>query len=276
MTNKEVQDKLRTHVQLVKEKFPDYTFYFCALYGSQNYGLDTEDSDVDSKIAIIPNSRDIILGRDKLSTTLHMPDGSVCEVKDLREMMVQFYKGNINFTEMLYTPYYIKNDDFSNRYSFDSLRSNRDMIVNHNPLALIKMAAAMARTKYLTFTKVNNNNKEVIEKYGYDPKSLVTLLRLESFIYSYLVEYPEDYRTSLTPKNNEELRYMRTNPLSSNAADILAKKGIESVDEMLRVAIKKYSTEELQNKSINNSKKVSKYLDDFTYGLIWESMVCFG
>lgn len=272
MINKEVQDKLRTHVQLVKEKFPEHTFYFCALYGSQNYGLDTEDSDVDSKIAVIPSRKDIILGYEKLSTTIRLEDGSVCEVKDIREMVKQFYKGNINFTEMLYTPHYIENDSISDRYRFSSLRWYRDMIANHDPLNLMKMVAAMARTKYLTLTKVNNNNKEVIEKYGYDPKSLVTLLRLECFMYNYLFDYPENYSLCLVPGNNEDLRRLKVNPVSFEAADGLAKNGIEAVDGMLNMAKDRYSTEEWQYKIINNSKKVSSLLEDFTCGLIYDNI----
>lgn len=270
MNDKEIQNKLNSHVQLVREKFPNYTFYFCALYGSQNYGLDTEDSDVDSKIAVIPSGKDIILGYEKLSTTLRLEDGSVCEVKDIREMANQFYKGNINFTEMLYTPYYIQNENISQPYSFDVLKLYRDMIANRDPLNLMKMVAAMARTKYLTLTKVNSNNKEVIEKYGYDPKSLVTLLRLETFMYNYLFDYPENYSLCLVPGNNKDLRRLKTNPVSFENADGLAKNGIETVDGMLNMAKDKYSTKEMQNKIVDNSKKVDAFLENFTYGLICE------
>lgn len=270
MNDKEIQNKLNSHVQLVREKFPNYTFYFCALYGSQNYGLDTEDSDVDSKIAVIPSGKDIILGYEKLSTTLRLEDGSVCEVKDIREMANQFYKGNINFTEMLYTPYYIQNENIPQPYSFDVLKLYRDMIANRDPLNLMKMVAAMARTKYLTLTKVNNNNKEAIEKYGYDSKSLVTLLRLETFMYNYLFDYSENYSLCLVPGNNEDLRRLKINPVSFEVADGLAKNGIEAVDGMLNMAKDKYSTKEMQNKIVDNSKKVDAFLENFTYGLIYE------
>ena len=270
MSDKEIQNKLNSHVQLVREKFPDYTFYFCALYGSQNYGLDTEDSDVDTKIAVIPSGKDIILGYEKLSTTLRLEDGSVCEVKDIREMANQFYKGNINFTEMLYTPYYIQNENIPQPYSFDVLKLYRDMIANRDPLNLMKMVAAMARTKYLTLTKVNNNNKEAIEKYGYDPKSLVTLLRLECFMYNYLFDYPENYSLCLVPGNNEDLRRLKINPVSFEDADGLARNGIECVDGMLKMAKDKYSTREMQNKIVDNCKKVDAFLENFTYSLICE------
>lgn len=272
MTDKEIQNKLQTHVQLVKEKFPDYTFYFCALYGSQNYGLDTEDSDVDSKIAVIPSGKDIILGYEKLSTTLRLEDGGVCEVKDIREMANQFYKGNINFTEMLYTPYYIQNENIPQPYSFDVLKLYRGMIANRDPLNLMKMVAAMARTKYLTMNKVNSNNKEVIEKYGYDPKSLVTLLRLETFMYNYLFDYPENYSLCLVPGNNEDLRRLKINPVSFEVADGLAENGIETVDGMLNMAKDTYSTKEWQDKITNNSKKVNNLLEDFTCGLIYDTI----
>lgn len=36
--------------------------FFIALYGSQNYQLDTENSDVDSKMLVIPTLDDLIRG----------------------------------------------------------------------------------------------------------------------------------------------------------------------------------------------------------------------
>ena len=66
------------------------------LYGSQNYGFANPDSDVDSKLIIVPSFEDMCLKSDWLSKELHLEDEHI-EVKDIRELRNMFLKQNINF-----------------------------------------------------------------------------------------------------------------------------------------------------------------------------------
>ena len=57
------------------------------LYGSQNYNLDYEGSDIDLKAIVIPSINDIVFNNKPISTTIDIPDG-LCDIKDIR-LMVQ-------------------------------------------------------------------------------------------------------------------------------------------------------------------------------------------
>lgn len=83
---------------------------FC--YGSQNYGFNTPDSDVDTKAIIVPTIEDLCL-RQPISRELHLDNGEHCEVKDIREMVNMFKKQNINFIEILFTDYYLINPKYN-------------------------------------------------------------------------------------------------------------------------------------------------------------------
>ena len=103
--------KLKEHLNYVKTNYPKYNVIYIALQGSQNYELDmyTDEykSDVDTKAIIVPSLQEISLNKQPVSTTLVLPDNSHCDVKDIRFMMDNFKKQNINFLEILFTKYRI-------------------------------------------------------------------------------------------------------------------------------------------------------------------------
>lgn len=76
---------------------------FC--YGSQNYGVATENSDWDTKAIIIPSFEKMVLEK-PVSKELQLYNKEHCEVKDIREMIEMFKKQNINFIEILFTQYF--------------------------------------------------------------------------------------------------------------------------------------------------------------------------
>lgn len=53
----------------------DKGFCFSALYGSQNYGLATSESDVDVKVAFLPSPQEVLLAGKRQAMTL-TKDGS--------------------------------------------------------------------------------------------------------------------------------------------------------------------------------------------------------
>ena len=64
------------------------------LQGSQNYGLDYENSDIDTKIIVLPSFEDIILNKQPISTTSVLPNDEHLDVKDIRLMFDCFKKQN--------------------------------------------------------------------------------------------------------------------------------------------------------------------------------------
>ena len=74
------------------------------LYGSQNYCTNLPNSDVDTKAIVIPTFEDLCL-KPAVSQEIHLENGEHCEIKDIREIVKNFRKQNINFIEILYTSY---------------------------------------------------------------------------------------------------------------------------------------------------------------------------
>ena len=102
---REIERAIKEHKQVILSYgIKEENLLGVFLYGSQNYGTATENSDVDTKAIVIPTFDELVFER-PLSKTLHLSNGEVCEVKDIREMVNNFRKQNINFIELLYTEY---------------------------------------------------------------------------------------------------------------------------------------------------------------------------
>lgn len=174
------------HYAVVSEKVDHvgYTPWVTMLYGSQNYGLATPESDVDTKSMAIPSLTVLARAGRPLSTEYTMSDGSLDNCKDLREMFRNYLKGNINFVETLYTKHWSCNTNYLGHWS--RLRSYRDLIANARPVKLMHMTQGMAKQKYAAFDHPFAGKAEVLAKYGYDPKQLHHQYRLLWFVETYL------------------------------------------------------------------------------------------
>lgn len=86
MSDKEkVMKRLSEHLEAVKGKHPEWVGIF--LQGSQNYNLDYEGSDVDSKLIVLPSFEDFVLNKSPYSYTHIMENDEHVDVKDIRLML---------------------------------------------------------------------------------------------------------------------------------------------------------------------------------------------
>lgn len=106
--------RLQEHLDAVKEKHPQWVGIF--LQGSQNYNLDYEGSDVDSKLIVLPCFEEFVLNKKPTSYTHIMENEEHVDVKDIRLMFDCFRKQNINFVEILFTKYRILNPQYQALY----------------------------------------------------------------------------------------------------------------------------------------------------------------
>ncbi|MBQ5919289.1 MAG: nucleotidyltransferase domain-containing protein [Lachnospiraceae bacterium] len=104
--SRDIKLALQEHKQKVLDelKIAESQLLGVFLYGSQNYGLSTEDSDVDTIAIVLPNEYDLYFSR-PLTKELHLENGEHCVVKDIREILNEFKKQNVNFLEILVTDY---------------------------------------------------------------------------------------------------------------------------------------------------------------------------
>ena len=161
------------------------------LQGSQNYGLDYEGSDIDTKAIIIPSFEDFVLNRKPISTTLILPSNEHIDLKDIRLMHECFRKQNINFIEILFTKYRYLNPDYKEIYQ--PMFNNRERIAHYNNYASVNCIAGMVYEKHKAMEHPYPALKDKIEKYGFDPKQLHHILRCEEFLKRYIngVSYEE-------------------------------------------------------------------------------------
>lgn len=154
------------------------------LQGSQNYGLDYEGSDIDTKAIVLPKFKNFVLNSIPASTTHVLPDNAHVDIKDIRLMFDCFRKQNINFVEILFTKYMLFNNKYKNL--FQPLIDNREMVARYNNYASVNCMSGMSLEKHKALKHPYPSLVDKIEKYGYDAKQLSHIIRLNEFIKRYV------------------------------------------------------------------------------------------
>lgn len=236
------------------------TIWATMLYGSQNYGLSSDSSDVDTKTMLLPSLQMVLMDKNRISTELTMTDGSLDTCKDLREMFDNYLKGNINFVETLFTPYYKVNPKYADY--FEKIRRRRSLIANAQPVRLMHMTAGMARQKHIAFNKPFEGKKEVLAEYGYDPKQLHHLIRLYHFmdVFAETTSFFQALYCANRVCNSELHDYLmniKLNPLDFEDAVQLNREYMEKIDELVEYADEHMPTD-------NGYEEAKKFLDSLT------------
>lgn len=91
---------------------------FTALIGSQNYGLATENSDIDTYSFILPSYDDFLLNKEPKSYEIECEDGSKACVKDIRLLFKLLKKPSPNSIECILSKYIIYNQDYEKVLKF--------------------------------------------------------------------------------------------------------------------------------------------------------------
>lgn len=166
---------------------------FCQ--GSQNYGLDYEGSDLDTKLIVVPTFKDICLNKKPVSTTHVRANNEHIDLKDVRLYMDTFKKQNLNFLEILFTDYYILNPLHEEQWR--RLMNKREEIARMNPYRCVKSMKGIALEKYHAMEHKYPSKMDIIEKHGYDGKQVSHLIRVEDFLRRYI--NGEDFKSCLHP-----------------------------------------------------------------------------
>jgi predicted nucleotidyltransferase len=226
------------------------------LQGSQNYGLDYEESDIDTKLIVAPSFYKVAMNKQPISTTHFRANDEHIDFKDVRLYMQTFRKQNLNFLEILFTPYCLINDDYYDEWK--RLVDNREMIAHMNPYQAVKSMQGIAKEKYFAMEHHYPKRMHMIEKFGYDPKQLHHLLRVEEYLTRYMAG--ESYEECLSPKNSAYLVEVKKGIYTLEQARELATEAIASVD--LKV------NEFLVGKKPEENAEMRELLDDVQYNIM--------
>ena len=201
---------------------------FCQ--GSQNYGLDYEGSDIDTKLIVVPTFEDIAFNKKPISTTHVRQNNEHIDLKDVRLYIETFRKQNLNFLEILFTPYKIVNPQYAEFWQ--KLIDAREAVAHYDIHKSIKSMKGIALEKYHAMEHKYPSKIEIIEKYSYDSKQLHHLMRVENYLMRYIAG--ESYEACLIPDEEtaEKLRKIKEDNgyLSLEQAKTLADLCIDSIN----------------------------------------------
>lgn len=201
-----IMDRVREHYNEALEHFPEDRIVGIFYQGSGNYGLDTPTSDVDTKLIVTPTFHDLAMNKQPVSTTHVRANDEHIDFKDVRLYIQTFRKANINFLEILFTPYAIVNPLYE--IEWNRLVDTREAITHYDRVRAIKAMQGTAHTKYKQLENNSPAHAKDIEKFGYSPKEYCHLLRVEEFITRYIAG--ESYADCMITKQSEHLKDVKS------------------------------------------------------------------
>ena len=250
-----IKSGLYLHLLTFEKNHPNLEWFALVIQGSQNYGLDiyTEDyqSDIDTKMLVIPSLEDIVYNKKPISTTYILPNNEHTDIKDIRLYFDNFKKQNINFVEILFSNYYMINPKYQDLW--DELIKNRENIAHYNYNQTLRCVAGMSMEKKKALCHPYPTIKEKIDKYGYDGKQLHHIIRMNDFIYAYT--HNKLYKECLTYLPHKELMMeAKLNKFSLEKALELAEFFDNQTKEMKDFYLKE--PEEINQDALNTLNKV--------------------
>lgn len=228
------------------------------LQGSQNYGIDTEDSDVDSTIIVLPTLKELINGDMPISETIHLENGEHCEVKDIRLMFRIFLKQNINALEILATRWKIINPQYED--DFNPLCWHVDLIARYDRNRFVDGLMGMMYNNKKRMTNPTPVREAKIGEYGYDGKCLCNMDRMYEFFTRFILD-GEPFKACLISKKKELLLAAKAQRYTLDCAMVTAEALMEEMCAQ-RAELKKLDEMSPQYNLEEIRKRVEQLLDD--------------
>ena len=203
-----IQKRFEGHLDAFNKKFPNLELVYMAVQGSQNYGLDYYGdgycSDLDTKAIVLPSLDDIVQDKQPLSFVYVLENNEHIDIKDIRVMFEMFKKQNINFIEILFSHYNYINPKYAD--FFKELIINREKIARYNHNQTLRCIAGMSMEKLKAMCHPYPTIKDKIDKYGYDGKQLHHIIRMNDFMYAFVV-LGMSYEASLSHFKDKDLLF---------------------------------------------------------------------
>lgn len=225
-----IQEHVMEHLAEAKEHFDEDHIVGIFYQGSGNYGLDYEQSDVDTKLITTPTLDELVFNKKPVSTTHVRANDEHIDFKDLRLYIETFRKQNLNFLEILFTPYKWVNPKYEDAWNV--LVEHREEIAHLNEYLAVKAMQGVAKEKYHALEHPYPNKLQTLKIFGYDPKQLHHLLRIEKYLNMYIAG--NSYEECLRPGDNwcSYLLDVKKGCFSMMEAEDIADKAIARIDDL--------------------------------------------
>jgi len=258
------RERVEDHYEEALEKFQKNNIVGIFLQGSQNYGLELPESDIDTKLIITPSFKEIALNHKPISTTHIRANQEHIDFKDIRLYMETFRKQNLNFLEILFTDFLLVNDMYVEQWK--RLIKARETIAHMNPVRAVRSMRGIAEQKYYAMEHPYPSKMHLIEKYGMDGKQVSHLIRVDDFLTRY-IRGEESYQECLHPsfdKVDEILAYKKQE-IPLEIARIRAKEVLNHTIQIATSFCDKYKEVE--------DPKMRDLLEDVSYNIMKTSVI---
>ncbi len=196
-----IMQGLQNHYDQILQYIPKERIIAIILKGSQNYGLDHANSDIDSSCIFIPTKDEIKLYPDWMEKqTIAVNDIETVTLIDIRQFTYGLEKCSLFFLERLYSPYYIiPNEKY--KFLWQQYTSLANDLVQSN-----KIATATSIYFYMNIIRNHitanflESRKAASEARGYDNKALSYAIRYYLLLQLLETDYPFSY--CLNPQLN--------------------------------------------------------------------------
>lgn len=205
-----IRKRLKEHLDEALQNPKIHDWFMIAVNGSYNYNMDTPQSDIDSKLLVIPSLEQLVNGKSLNYLHCMSDNGEHVEVKDIRHYFATMLKQNINFVETLYAQVWIVNPVYMRLFHY--LFEMRDVISGCNPIATIHCIQGTAYQKYKQMLQSSPARAADIENYGFDRKSLHHLVRCVFFGEYYMegTSYQECLQNNDIPNIRQMIMNLKT------------------------------------------------------------------
>lgn len=264
MNKDKIVSRLQEHLSeaMVNENISDW--FVIASNGSMNYGLDNEDSDIDSKLLTVPSLKKLIENKRDNTTHIMSDNGEHVEVKDVAIYMNTILKQNINFVETLFAKAVIVNPRYQN--DWEMLYENRELIARYDTKRAVKCMYGMMVQKRKAMETWTEARAKSFHEFGYDTKSLHHLVRLHYFLQHYIVD-GWSYEDCLTKRDDAEYNLLMDTKSGINsikASALSDKYLLESQD----IADKYIDGTDVSDIELSNRWDIKGLIDLVVYGII--------
>ena len=230
-----------------------YKVIYIGLYGSQNYNVDDEQSDVDARAIILPSLHDIIFR--KVTSKVYEFENGAVDVKDIITYYDVIKKGNFSFIEAIDTEYSI-GDEYV-KEMFKKFRPNPKSI----------LGAMHEKRKALTH--MYPSKVEEFEKWGCDPKQYHHIARLYDILHYNLVnnesvsylKYEDEFEREIMIDKKRNTRNLSKEYMEHDSDWLIERaKGIVAVQEPYEILnidneINDYIEKELRKELVSNKEE---------------------
>lgn len=223
MTKKEkILSRLEQHQECAKRFLSEKTEILGTfLIGSQNYNLDNSQSDIDSKVVIIPDFEEITSTRPPRNQVISFENEKI-NIIDYR-LLPKFFNKGFNYLELLFTDYYIIDSYYED--CWDMLRQKREDLAYWHPMKFYNAVFGMIRS-----LEQQVHKSSLIDGDAYDTKALARMYFLSDLIFTYY--YGCDFKDCLHSCDREEYLRIKEGFITPDEAIFLSHRIVQDVSHL--------------------------------------------